>query len=420
MIKQHAKIIVLGTLAEPIPSKFYGGIEEIAYFVIENLIRRGWYVYLIDIDDSRREFKKILKMIKSGRLKLIRVPSIVEGNPKSLILIFRGLIGLHKALKILLYDRGVHLINIFYYYPLLPITFLIKLLSKVVNKKVYVIYTTAAHYPWLAKDVKLKSKILFAFRKLVKNNADKIITLSKEMVASISYYLKIPINKFEIIHDCYDDEEYDHANPVFDEMHKIAKAFRSKADLNNSFIILYLARLEPSKGVDHLIQAIRILKERNQTILGNLKVIIAGKADSNKLFRYKHMVKSLRLNNTIHIIGSVSRSMVKFLYALSDLYVLPTQLEAGPPISLLQAVGSGIPAVTTKYALIPELFSIKYAVVNEPISEELANILEILIQNRKLLTNLWQEEYDIIKRSYGKSYCGQKYENICIKLLKSE
>lgn len=412
---KNRKIIIVGTLSEPIPPRYYGGIEEIIYFVVEYLVNTKWQVYLVDLDDFRRELSKMHRLIKTGRLKIIRIPTMHHRT--TLTLLIQGLRGFLKTLKILLHDKEIRVISIFYYYPLFPMAYILKLISKFTGRRLHIVYFTAAHYPWLARNIKLRSKFLFPFRKLNKSSADLIITLSKQMATSIHYYLKIPIDKFRVVHDCYDDEEYDYKNPEFLKIIKKAEDLRNRIDLKDKIIVLYLARFNSEKGIDDLIKAMDLLKKKDEDKLRMLKVIIAGKADYATLFKYKNLVHSLGLNGTIKVVGSVSRDMVKFLYALADLYILPTRLEAGPPISLLQAVASGVPAITTKYALIPELLPIKYACVEEPFPEELYKILRTIIEHREILNNLWQEEYKIIKRKYNKLYCGKKYIEIYNELL---
>ncbi|MEB3755322.1 MAG: glycosyltransferase family 4 protein [Desulfurococcales archaeon] len=406
------KTIIIGTLSEPIPPKYYGGIEEIIYFIVEGLLKKGWYIYLIDIDDDfRRDLTKFGKITRNDKFKMVRIPVIA--STRNTILMLRGLVALAKTINLIKKDSTI-IVHSFYYYPLFPLTLFLKFLSKIEHSNIKVIYTTAAHYPWLARQVKFRSKLTYPFRKLMKDYADIIVTLSEPMVKSISLNLNIPKNKFRVIHDCYDDEEYDYRNIEIQKLQKMAENFKKNTGLKDKLIILYLARLQSEKGIDDLLQALELLKSLCSHNFHRLKVIIAGKTNDKTLQKYKSMIKRKNLDNVVTIVGNKPRIVVKFLYTLADLYILPTKLEAGPPISLLQAIGSGTPAITTKYSLIPELLRLSHSVIDKPIAKNLARKIYYFLIHKQELRMMWEKEYIIVKKYYGKSYCVSKYLEVYV------
>ena len=96
--------------------------------------------------------------------------------------------------------------------------------------------------------------------------------------------------------------------------------------------ILYLGRITPEKGIDHLIDAFRMLRT-------DKKLIIAGGASDSA--EYFAQLKA-RAEGEPRIIFTdfVQGQTLAELYSNALLYVLPSELE-GMPISLLEAISYG-------------------------------------------------------------------------------
>ena len=108
----------------------------------------------------------------------------------------------------------------------------------------------------------------------------------------------------------------------------------------NKKTILFVGRLVPYKGVKHLIEAVKKIKDTTLLIVGDgpLKAELQKQArDSNIIF-----------------ISNVSEKMLPQYYAACDLFILPsvTRQEAFG-ITLLEAMASAKPTITSNISGMP-------------------------------------------------------------------
>jgi len=118
--------------------------------------------------------------------------------------------------------------------------------------------------------------------------------------------------------------------------------------------ILSVARLDPMKGLHHLIQACHLL---DQQAMG-VECIIAGAGAERT--RLERLVGSLSLQGKVHLVGWADSRRVAELLAWADVFALPCVRTAsgkqdGIPVALMEAMACGLPVVSTTISGIPEL-----------------------------------------------------------------
>ena len=102
-------------------------------------------------------------------------------------------------------------------------------------------------------------------------------------------------------------------------------------------IVFWSGRLDPVKGLDHLVNAFRLLSADNHAVL-----LLAGDGEMKKTI-LEH-IDRLGLADRVLLLGT--RNDVPSLLKSADLYVLPSRTE-GLPNALLEAMVAGCPIVTT-------------------------------------------------------------------------
>lgn len=104
-------------------------------------------------------------------------------------------------------------------------------------------------------------------------------------------------------------------------------------------VIGFVGRLHPDKGIDILVDASRLLTEREV----NHQLLVIGSSDHSGA---EGLIQNLRsLDANVILVGSVPDTAP--YYHLMDLHCLPT-LREGFPNVVLEAAASGIPTVTTE------------------------------------------------------------------------
>ena len=112
--------------------------------------------------------------------------------------------------------------------------------------------------------------------------------------------------------------------------------------------ILFLSTISKNKGIYEAINTFKLINKRNPDI----KYIVAG--DGPELKNIK-MSLGKDIKQMITFTGYVSGSDKENIFLKSDLYIFPSYYE-GMPISLLEAMGSGLPVICSDAGAIPDFF----------------------------------------------------------------
>ena len=105
-------------------------------------------------------------------------------------------------------------------------------------------------------------------------------------------------------------------------------------------VALCITRLHPVKGLDMLIDAWASLRPENW------KLIIAGPSEEGMRERLIAQIAKLKLVDQVELQGEVDDTAKSKLFALSDLFVLPSQSE-NFGMSIAESLAIGVPVVTT-------------------------------------------------------------------------
>jgi len=143
---------------------------------------------------------------------------------------------------------------------------------------------------------------------------------------------------------------------------------------NKDPLILTVSQMVEEKGIDVLIDAAGILKDRG--IRANFK--IAGKGPL--LEKYKQYAKTKGIDNMFNFLGQVDN--IKDLMPKADIFVLPSRSE-GMPFALLEAMASGKSVVATNVGGVPEAVVNGYngILVDKDNAEAIANGIISLLKS---------------------------------------
>ena len=115
---------------------------------------------------------------------------------------------------------------------------------------------------------------------------------------------------------------------------------------DNGIHVLYLGRIEPNKGMDYLLEAMGMLKEKGQDVTLHFAGIEQGK--NGYIGRFQEL-----LGNHFVYEGVVSGGKKTELLRRCQIFVLPSLYE-GLPISLLETMAYGMVPVVTDVGSIGE------------------------------------------------------------------
>lgn len=157
----------------------------------------------------------------------------------------------------------------------------------------------------------------------------------------------------------------------------IDSTFFHPVNLNKDIDILYFGRLVPVKGINYLIDAIKILIDKKYSP----KVTIAGKGNQKE--ELEEQVKRQGLSKYIDFVGYVPQEQILDLYNRAKLLAAPSFDREGVLTTMLEAAACAVPTVTTNSCSMPEFIDhgINGLLAVPQSAESLADEIEKLLRD---------------------------------------
>jgi glycosyltransferase involved in cell wall biosynthesis len=185
----------------------------------------------------------------------------------------------------------------------------------------------------------LKRKLLDSYSGRLCNR--KFIAVSEFVKCSISKHLKINPGKIEVIPNYVDIEELSRIRGQ--DLERIKRELSIQEE---DIVLITVGRLNPAKGIQYLLLALA----KVITDYKNIKLFVVGDGFYRK--DLERQAQELGLEKNVIFLGE--RDDVRELLHLSDIFVLPT-LSEGLPVSLLEAMAVGIPAIASDIGPVCEI-----------------------------------------------------------------
>ncbi len=184
----------------------------------------------------------------------------------------------------------------------------------------------------------------------------------------------------------------------------------------DAFIILYAGKLASWKGVHNLVYAAMILKKRG---LDNFVVLIAGRGAQRE--NMERLIGRTDLSAHFRFLDFVSYDEIPDLYRLADIFVLPSYPTMGWQeqfgMVLVEAMGCGVPVISTKSGSIPEVVGDGGILVPAGDFFGLARAMESLMKDpgmRKALAQRGRERAErLFDNRRGAKALERVFENVC-------
>ena len=125
-----------------------------------------------------------------------------------------------------------------------------------------------------------------------------------------------------------------------------AEAFKDRIGISrDTKVMLFLSRITPKKGLPMFIEAAANLR----VALRDWTVVIAGIDEFDHEREVRSLIERLGLADRFLFVGPLFGQDKRNAYAAADLFVLPSHSE-GAPVVVLEALGAGVPVLTTTAA----------------------------------------------------------------------
>lgn len=177
------------------------------------------------------------------------------------------------------------------------------------------------------------------------NSVDKIMSISNYIGQTITARFPFAKGKVKTVYSGIDLSRY---KPLWKVQSK-RDELRKKVGVNHKKVILFVGRLCKAKGPDILIKAMgQVLKKHHDAVL----VMIGSRSFSNRrrdsyVLNLHRLAKSLG-NNRVIFTNFIPPREIPSYFLLGDVFVCSSQWEEPLARVHFEAMGAGLPVITTK------------------------------------------------------------------------
>jgi len=234
---------------------------------------------------------------------------------------------------------------------------------------------------------------------------DKIIAPSESDMRYLQYLYAAGEDKVVVIPPGVD---LDHFKPV-DQAEAKSKLGIDPCDQ----IILFVGRIEPLKGIDMLLYAMKIMLEKKPDLRVCLWIIGGDVSQppsqwSKELQKLETLRHLLKLTPVVHFAGQQLQEVLPYYYSAADVVVMPSHYESFG-MAAAEAMACGTPVITTNVAGISSLIDEKHELlitsVNNPLL--LASQMELLLSDHQKREQVGQNVLQKVKDLHWQSIAAQ-------------
>lgn len=220
--------------------------------------------------------------------------------------------------------------------------------------------------------------------------ADRIIAATPLEKIQINREFDIPLDRIEVIPCGVDLNLF---KPCKSE------EARNHLGLNGRKFILFVGRIDPIKGIDNLIRAMKILRKVDETNCSDLRLLIIGGTLSDKnneekseLKNLMNLTSKLNIEDWVEFLGTKRQNLLTYYYSGAEVCVLPSRYESFGIVAL-EAMACGTPVIASDVGGLPYLMGDGEAgfLVPKDNPEILADRINQIVSNPSLRENFGRD-----------------------------
>jgi len=341
------RIVQVSVGSVRMPPKEGSAPLQVIFNTSKHLARMGHQVVILDRKYSKDDLDvDHVEGVEIARLTAIQVPLIK--TPAFIRFILAELNAVLFALAVSNYLRKNSANIDVVHMHLTSIGLILSFLNRSLRDKM--IYTCHLGQWVLAKErLNIFEKIHLFLDPYVMRRVSKVIALNNSAKSLFISVGKVEANNIVVVPNGVDAD-------FFSPNEEVREAARKEYGLEGKSTVLFVGRLAKLKGVEYLLRAADIVV--NSTGCRDTSFVLVGPPTfdaTEKPISMEQLLSFIRkhgLEKDIILTGSLPLDEVKKLYAVADIFVLPSLAE-GDPLVTLEAMASGLPVIATKVGGIP-------------------------------------------------------------------
>src|SRR5215203_3071150 len=177
--------------------------------------------------------------------------------------------------------------------------------------------------------------------------------------------------------------------------HRVDSTVRSRFDLDEAEVVLYVGRFAPLKNVALLVEAFARLAQRRE----RTHLLLVGDGPLEPALRKQ--AEELRIHDRVKFAGSVPNRELAPYYSAADVFALPSKFDNSPN-AVLEAMACEVPVVATNVGGVPRYVTDgKTGLLVETDPEALAEALQHLLSDAPLRTKLVAGGCDMVRSRFS-------------------
>ena len=263
------------------------------------------------------------------------------------------------------------------------------------------------HYPVKAIDY-ISRVYAYSLGKIILKSADKVIIDSPHNAIGASR-LGLAEGKLEYIPWGVDTELF---KPMPEKRHEMRAQLGFKED---EFVVGYCGRLSPVKGIDALLEAMKLLSEQNDRVR---LLVIGGGGEGLGGDTYEKKARAL-LGDRVVMTGWVKPEQVPFYWQAADVAVQPSLAEGGP-LGTMESAACGLPVVASRTGGLQDMVDdgVTGFLIKPGDAGELGQKIKVLMENHNLLNKMGTASRNYIMKNFGWDEITEKYVKLYASLTK--
>lgn len=211
------------------------------------------------------------------------------------------------------------------------LTYAAGIAAKKISGKPLVVHVHATEFDRSGENV---NQLVYDIERNGMEEADRVITVSNFTRQIVIEKYGIPAEKVFTVHNAVEPVE----KP---EQEEVTRHVKEK-------IVTFLGRVTYQKGPDYFVEAAHKILQKDP----NVRFVMAGSGDL--LNRMIKRVAQLKMGTRFHFTGFLAGAEVDRMFAMSDVYVMPSVSEPFG-ISPLEAMRTNVPVVISKQSGVAEV-----------------------------------------------------------------
>lgn len=182
-------------------------------------------------------------------------------------------------------------------------------------------------------------------------------------------------------------------------LNEVSSDLKQELGINQRFVILFCGHVHFLKGVEYLIKAAGILKQQG---FKDIALLIAGGQEKEYMAYLQNLIKKLGITEDVKFLGSVVNEKIPELYAICDIFVLPSLAEGFSTV-ICEAMASGKPVIGTKVGGIEaQIKDGRNGFIVPPGDEKaLAEKIAYLLENASMREEMGKESRSLAEKEFS-------------------